>query len=151
MSNQNPNPNNNFIDNKAHLLYKVMEKIKWDKEQFPSIISKLKNLENGIPAESEFIALLLLLGKCEYAHKLEQKLYTSIQKPYRIPDLMALFEYHSGNIPVAIEVKSVLITPARQYEGFADAGTISALALLRGSRAGRCGTRARSGYEPPKT
>jgi len=76
-------------------------------EDHVSLIKRIERLRRGIPAEDEFSVIAWWLGRCRLVHKLDQfQTPPKSQAFYRIPDLMAVFEYRRREVPVLIEVKS---------------------------------------------
>lgn len=66
---------------------------------------KLQQLYRGRPAESEFVALVLWSGRCQYIHKLDRDTFPK-DSPYEIPDFLCFFNVNGETIPVLIEVKA---------------------------------------------
>ena len=63
--------------------------------------------------EDEFIAISTWSGRCSLIHKLAPDKYPAeSDKDYKVPDLLAVFEYQSRRIPALVEVKSSY-TPRR--------------------------------------
>ena len=72
-------------------------------EDLRRVAARLVNLSRGIPAEDEFSAVVGWLGRCRLIHRLSQDHRPS--SSYRVPDLLAIFEYENRAVPVLIEVK----------------------------------------------
>jgi Holliday junction resolvase len=93
-------------DVRAHLLFEALQQLGWDSNA-ESLIDRVRRLEIGLPAEDELSVVLNWLGRSRLVHKLDQ-----LQSPpgsrteYRVPDLLAIFEYHGRAVPVLIEVKT---------------------------------------------
>jgi len=66
---------------------------------------KLQQLYRGRPVESEFMALSLWSGRCQYIHKLDRDTFPK-DSPYDVPDFLCFFDVHGKIIPVLIEVKA---------------------------------------------
>ena len=70
------------------------------------LIKRVDRLKKGMPAEDEFMALAVWMGKCKLIHKLEQEQFPNISsEKYQVPDLLAVFDYEGKEIPVLIDVK----------------------------------------------
>lgn len=70
------------------------------------LIERVDRLKKGMPAEDEFMALAVWMGKCKLIHKLEQESFPkSSSDKYQIPDLFAVFNYNGKEISVLIDVK----------------------------------------------
>lgn len=72
-------------------------------EDLQRIATRLASLSRGIPAEDEFSAVVTWLGRCRLIHRLSQDHRPSTS--YRVPDLLAVFEYDNRAVPVLIEIK----------------------------------------------
>jgi hypothetical protein len=91
----------------AKLVVEANEQLGFDIDDPEALVKKIESLERGLPAESEFIALVSWLGKCKMVHKLSQEQYPPISRDsYQVPDLFAVFEYQDHSVPTLIEVKS---------------------------------------------
>jgi Holliday junction resolvase len=70
------------------------------------LAERVKQLERGLPAEDHFMLLLSWLGHCQLIHRLDQlQLPTRKASAFGVPDLLAVFFYEGGEMPVLIEVK----------------------------------------------
>jgi hypothetical protein len=70
------------------------------------LLSRIQQLQRGLEPEDEFALLLSWLGNCKLVHKLSQEqLPLSSTDTYRVPDLLAVFDYKGKEVPVLIEVK----------------------------------------------
>src|SRR5574341_858182 len=88
-----------------HLIYEALQQLN-EGANVEQLINKIKQLELGLPSEDEFSVILCWLNRCRLVHKLEQKKAPpEASKRYRIPDLLAIFDYNSKQLPVLIEVK----------------------------------------------
>ena len=71
------------------------------------VADRVKRLQVGLPAEDEFSVILSWLGRCRLVHKLDQvQSPRESRKHLRVPDLLAVFDYHGRDVPVLIEVKT---------------------------------------------
>jgi len=71
-----------------------------------ALLARLKQVERGLEPEDEFSLILTWLGKCRLVHKLcQEQLPLASVDTYRVPDLIAAFEYDKRIVPVLIEVK----------------------------------------------
>lgn len=83
-------------------------------ESFPSLESsdpeqladRFGQLYRNLAPEDEFSLILSWLGRCKLVHKLSQE-QLPISSPdfYRVPDLLAVFDYRGTPLPALIEVK----------------------------------------------
>ncbi len=70
------------------------------------VVLRLQQLQRGLEPEDEFVLLLSWLGNCKIVHKLgQEQLPLSSTDTYRVPDLLAVFDYKGKEVPVLIEVK----------------------------------------------
>ena len=94
------------FDVRARLLYEAAEQLGWTSDS-RAIVDRVRRLAIGLPAEDELSVLLPWLGRCCLVHKLDQEENSDHSKrKYRVPDLLAIFDYGGRHIPVLIEVKS---------------------------------------------
>lgn len=94
------------MDFQARLLLEAAEQLGW-RDDALAIAERARRLKRGLPAEDEFSVILSWLGRCRLVHKLDQMQHPLESKEkYRIPDLLAIFEYDSVDLPVLIEVKT---------------------------------------------
>jgi Holliday junction resolvase len=91
-------------DERARILYEAAEQTAWsDPEQIAALA---KRLLLGLPAEDEFSVIISWLGRCRLVHKLDQLQFPAASKDtYRVPDLLAVFEFKGAVFPVLVEVK----------------------------------------------
>jgi Holliday junction resolvase len=99
------------------------------------IAERVKQLERGLPAEDHFMLLLSWLGKCHLVHRLDQEQFPPQKPPsLRAPDLLAMFHYEGGTLPVLIEVKKTakmkLKWSESYYNGLIEYAKILNLPLL---------------------
>ncbi|MEA2163426.1 MAG: hypothetical protein QOK37_1553 [Thermoanaerobaculia bacterium] len=92
------------LEDKARILLEAAEQAGWS--DAPSIVQRVKGLQRGIPAEDELSVILHWLGRCKLVHKLDQTQYPATSRAqWRVPDLLAFFDYGGHTVPVLIEVK----------------------------------------------
>ena len=90
-------------DDIDRLIQEVLSHLGLD-ENPKKIADKVKQLDQGLPKEDEFIAICSWLGRTRLVHKLDQhQVPKASGELYQVPDLLAEFE--DGG-PVLIEVKS---------------------------------------------
>lgn len=94
----------NHRDTLPYLIQQALQELGRDASP-QTIAEKVKRLEIGLPAEDELAVLLRWLGRCQLVHKLDQSVPPA-NDVYRIPDLLAVFEYRGRPVPVLIEVKA---------------------------------------------
>jgi len=72
-----------------------------------ALAKRFARLWSALEPEDEFAMILAWLGKCRLVHKLSQEqLPIDSTQAYRVPDLLAIFDYQSKTLPVLIEVKT---------------------------------------------
>jgi hypothetical protein len=72
-----------------------------------AVLRRLEQLQRGLEPEDEFALLISWLGRCQLAHKLNQEQLPLLSTTtYRVPDILAVFEYAGRLLPVLIEVKT---------------------------------------------
>jgi hypothetical protein len=72
-----------------------------------AVLQRLDHLQRALAPEHEFSLLLNWLGRCRVVHRLgQEQLPLTSKEVYRIPDLLAAFEYRDKLLPVLIEVKT---------------------------------------------
>jgi Holliday junction resolvase len=90
-------------DDGDRLIHEVLSELGWDHDP-KEIANHVRQLDKGLPAEDEFIAICSWLGKARLVHKLDQhQAPVTSRDLYQVPDL--LVEFENGG-PVLIEVKS---------------------------------------------
>lgn len=93
-------------ENLPHVIHEALEQLGWGADA-NQVAERVQRLHIGLPAEDEFSILCGWLGKCRLIHKLDQQQYpVSSKELFQVPDLQAIFEYKSQNIPVLVEVKT---------------------------------------------
>lgn len=78
-----------------------------DSGEAEQVLNRFQHLQRALAPEYEFSLILSWLGRCRFVHRLvqEQLPLTSTQR-YRVPDLIADFDYAGRDVPALIEVKS---------------------------------------------
>jgi len=95
------------LDLAALQLYEALDALGFDATQPDRLVDKLRQIDVGLPAEDECAAMLLWMGRCRFLHKLRQGQHPrESPKHYRVPDLLALFDFNGRQVPVLIQVKS---------------------------------------------
>lgn len=90
-------------DDADRLIQEILSEVGWDEEP-GDLARRIRRLDQGLPAEDEFIAICAWLGKTKVIHKLDQHQSPSASRAtVQVPDLLAQFE---STGPVLIEVKS---------------------------------------------
>jgi len=70
------------------------------------IAARLERLRRGLEPEDEISLILSWLGQCRLVHKLgQEQLPIASADTYRVPDLLTVFDFDGGTVPVLIEVK----------------------------------------------
>ena len=89
-----------------YLIHEAMQQLD-EGADVEQLINKIKQLELGLPKEDEFSVILCWLNRCRLIHKLGQEhAPPEASKHYRVPDLLAIFDYDHKQLPVLIEVKT---------------------------------------------
>jgi hypothetical protein len=95
------------LDLTAAQLYEALDALGFDTNNPDHLIEKFRQIDVGLPAEDEFAATLLWMGRCKFLQKLRQAQYPRESlKHYRVPDLLVIFDYRGKDLPVLIQVKS---------------------------------------------
>lgn len=90
-------------DDTDRLIQDVLAELGWESDA-RRIADKVRQLDRGLPAEDEFMAVCAWLGQTRLIHKLDQhQSPPASRETYQVPDLLADFQ-SSG--PVLIEIKS---------------------------------------------
>lgn len=89
----------------ADLAYMVLQEGTGISLDLAKIRYKLQQLNRGRPVESEFAALALWSGRCQYIHKLDRDTLPKYCT-YEIPDFLCFLDIDGRTIPVLIEVKA---------------------------------------------
>ena len=90
-------------DDVDRLIQEILSEVGWDEDP-KSIARRIRQLDQGLPAEDEFIAICAWRGKTRLIHKLDQHQSPSPSRTtFQVPDLLGHFETAG---PVLIEVKS---------------------------------------------
>ena len=93
------------VNSSARFIHEAIQQLGWSSDP-ESIVSRVKRLDLGIPAEDEIYFILSWLGKCSIIHKLEQKQYPPKSRDkYQVPDLLVTFGVKGESLPVLLEVK----------------------------------------------
>jgi len=103
-----------FSRDTESLLRNVIDTIQLADANDPeAVLRRLEHLQRALAPENEFSLMLSWLGRCRLLHKLgqEQLPLDSIDE-YRVPDLLAAFEYEGRVVPVLIEVKTTTVPRA---------------------------------------
>ena len=94
------------IDNKARAIQEVANELGWNSD-VDSLIERVKQIDNGLISEDEFIYLLNWLPNCILVNKLDQSAFpNSESEKYGVPDLLAVFEIDGKKEQYLIEVKT---------------------------------------------
>ncbi len=87
------------------LLHKAISVLGWAGKP-EDIADKVRQLERGLPAEDQFAALCVWMGRCSLIHKLEQEQFPNLSREeYQVPDFLAVFDLSTKKVPTLIEVK----------------------------------------------
>lgn len=97
------------IDRAYYDIYEACEQAGWKVDDPTTLATALRKIRHGFPAQDEFCLMMSWLGRCRLIHGLNQHQYPPAAiKHYRVPDLLAVFEWNSRTVPVLIEVKSTI-------------------------------------------
>jgi hypothetical protein len=97
-----------FNRNQESLIRQLIDVLPLIDEPTPeAVLERVEQLQRGLEPENEFALILSWLGRCRLVHKLgQEQLPLNSSDSYRVPDLLAVFEYNGNPIPVLIEVKT---------------------------------------------
>ncbi|MCL4481263.1 MAG: hypothetical protein M1445_01340, partial [Bacteroidetes bacterium] len=96
----------NSIDDQARTIQSVLNELGWDSDPH-TLVERVKQLNNGLVQEEEFIYILNWLGKCSLIHKLDQMLIVpSAKRNFTIPDLFVVFNDNGVEKSYLIEIKT---------------------------------------------
>jgi len=94
------------IDDKARKIREVANKLGWTSD-ISSLINRVKQMDNGLVQEDEFIYILNWSNKCSLIHKLDQfHIPPNAKKKYSIPDLFVVFNHKGKELSFFIEIKT---------------------------------------------
>jgi Holliday junction resolvase len=100
------NSNQFPTDQTARLIHEALEQLGWQSDS-QALADRVRRLDLGLPAEDEFSMLLSWMGKCQLVHKLDEAQSPPESKgTYRVPDLLAIFDYNGQPVATLIEVKA---------------------------------------------
>ncbi len=90
------------------LLRQFLEVLGLAKADSPEeVMKRLAHLQRALAPEHEISLILNWLGKCRLVHRLAQEqLPLSSTDTYRVPDLLAVFDFEGRMVPTLIEVKT---------------------------------------------
>jgi hypothetical protein len=72
-----------------------------------ALLVELSSLHQNLEPEHELALILSWLGNCQLIHKLgQEQLPITSTDEYRVPDLLAIFNYKGTRLPALIEVKT---------------------------------------------
>jgi len=95
-----------FEESQTRLILDLLRLLDWPTDP-EAVIQRMAQLQRGLEPEDEFALILSWLGKCRLVHKLNQEqLPLASVNQYRVPDLLAAFDYQGKVVPVLIEVKT---------------------------------------------
>ena len=79
----------------------------------PQLSKEAERILGATAPEDEFMAIATWSGRCSLIHKLAPDKYPpKADQEYKVPDLLAVFEYQGRSIPALVEVKSTY-TPVK--------------------------------------
>lgn len=101
-----PEAKGNPLDPSARLVSEAVAELGWNADP-KDLAERVRQLQQGLPAEDEFALLLSWLGKCALVHRLDQlQIPPDSKATWRVPDLLAIFHYNGREIPTLVEVKT---------------------------------------------
>ena len=82
-----------------------------------ALVRRLTQLQRGLDPEHEFALILSWLGRCRLVHRLgQEQLPLDSTATFRVPDLLAVFEYENQLVPALIEVKTTDVADPMSLE-----------------------------------
>lgn len=95
--------NDSTREDDDRLFQEALAELGWNSDP-RTVADKVRQLDRGLPAEDEFIAICAWLGRTQLIHKLDQlQAPPASRASYQVPDLLAHFEAAG---PMLIEVKA---------------------------------------------
>lgn len=98
-------------DIRHYVLYQALQELGWSDADPQAIAHRVRLLEIGLPAEDELSVVLRWPGGCHLVHKLDQTIRPGAAL-YRIPDLLAVFDYEGRPLPVLAPLLSLSVGDA---------------------------------------
>jgi Holliday junction resolvase len=94
------------IDDKARKIQEVINQLGWDTD-INNIVERVRQLDNGLVQEDEFVYILNWSEKCSLIHKLDQfQVPSTPKKEFTIPDLYVVFNIKGEKKSYNIEIKT---------------------------------------------
>lgn len=124
----------NSINDQARTIQAVLNELGWDSDQH-TLVERVKQLNNGLVQEEEFIYILNWLGKCSLIHKLDQMLIVpSAKRNFTIPDLFVVFNDNGVEKSYLIEIKTCkdnkLSWTNTYYQGLINYSRVTGIPIL---------------------
>src|SRR5262245_35689817 len=97
------------IDRAYYDIHEACEQAGLKLDDPAALATALRKIRMGFPVQDEFCLMVSWLGRCRLIHGLNQHQYPpAATEHYRVPDMLAVFEWKGGIITVLIEVKSAI-------------------------------------------
>lgn len=125
-------PNN--IDDKARKIQEIINELGWNAD-LPSLVERVKQMDNGLVQEDEFIYVLNWSEKCSLIHKLDQlHIPPNSKSQFTIPDIFVVFKDNDKEYPYYIEIKTSkegkLSWTEKYYQGLLNYSKITGIPIL---------------------
>ena len=97
-----------FSRDTESLLRQILEVLDLAETGTPEdVLRRLEHLQRALAPEHEISLILNWLGRCTLVHRLgQEQLPLSSTDAYRVPDLLAVFDYEGRLVPTLIEVRT---------------------------------------------
>lgn len=69
------------------------------------LAQKVRQMQLGLPAEDEFIAMCVWSGKCSLIQKIDTKTMVA-SKDFKLPDILLIIKHNNKDMPVLVQVKT---------------------------------------------
>ena len=99
-------PKSNPLNPTARLVSEALAQLGLNVDS-KALAERVRQLQQGLPAEDEFALLLSWLGMRTLVHRLDQlQIPPNSNATYRVPDLLAVFRYKGREVATLIEIKT---------------------------------------------
>lgn len=122
------------LDDKARTIQEIANRLGWNSD-ISSLVDRVKQMDNGLVQEDEFVYILNWSDKCSLIHKLDQfHIPPTAKKKYSIPDLFVVFNNKGKETSYFIEIKTCkdnkLSWTEKYYEGLINYSKATGVPIL---------------------